>query len=124
MIEERVARMVVKRRQLVLAHGRPRRMRHQCVIARELAAVDLARVEKPALESVLLLVNGRLERSSAAWLWTNVLAGPGQLAPGDDPTLFMPSVPLDLVLRMTGLDGTRFTLGDGRAVTIQLPGAR
>lgn len=65
-----------------------------------------------------------LERSSAAWLWSNVLAGSGQLAPGGDATLFMPSVPLDLVLRMTGLDGTCFALGDGRAVTIQLPGAR
>lgn len=65
-----------------------------------------------------------LERSSAAWLWTNLLAGSGQLVPSGDATLFMPSVPLDLVLRMTGLDGTRFTLGDGRSVTIQLPGAR
>ncbi|KRC81836.1 hypothetical protein [Sphingomonas sp. Root241] len=65
-----------------------------------------------------------LERSSASWLWTNVLAGSGQLVPSGDATLFMPSVPLDLVLRMTGLDGTRFTLGDGRSVTIQLPGAR
>lgn len=64
-----------------------------------------------------------LERSSAAWLWTNVLAGWGQLVPGDEAQLLMPSVPLDLVLRMTGLEGTRFVLGDGRAVTIHLPGA-
>jgi hypothetical protein len=63
-----------------------------------------------------------LERSSAAWLWTNVLAGWGRLAPGEPARLRMPSVPLDLVLRMTGLDGTDVALADGRRFRIELPG--
>jgi hypothetical protein len=63
-----------------------------------------------------------LERSSASWLWSNVLAGWGQLRPGDPAALRMPRVPLDLVLRMTGLDGTGVTLTDGRRCRIELPG--
>lgn len=65
-----------------------------------------------------------LDRSSAAWLWSNVLAGWGRLAPGDEAVLTMPSVPLDLVLRMTGLDGTRFAVDGARTVTIRLAGSR
>jgi hypothetical protein len=63
-----------------------------------------------------------LERSSAAWLWQNVLSGWGQVEPGPPARLRMPRVALDLVLRMTGLDGTRFTLADGRDVEICLGG--
>jgi hypothetical protein len=63
-----------------------------------------------------------LERSSATWLWTNVLAGWGQLRPDAPARLAMPRVPLDLVLRMTGLDGTAVTLADGRRFRIELPG--
>lgn len=63
-----------------------------------------------------------LERSSALWLWTNVLAGWGQLTPASPARLRMPFVPLDLVLRMTGLDGTEVTLADERRFRIDLPG--
>ena len=63
-----------------------------------------------------------LERSSATWLWTNVLAGWGQLGPDEPARLRMPRVPLDLVLRMTGLDGTIVALRDGRRFRIDLPG--
>lgn len=63
-----------------------------------------------------------LDRSSATWLWTNVLAGWGQLGPGEPARLTMPRVPLDLVLRMTGLDGTAVALADGRRFRIELPG--
>lgn len=63
-----------------------------------------------------------LDRSSAAWLWANVLGGWGRIEPGMPARLVMPRVPLDLVLRMTGLDGMRFSLEDGRTIDIQLPG--
>jgi hypothetical protein len=64
-----------------------------------------------------------LERSSAAWLWSNVLAGWGRLSPGEPARLILPRAPLDLVLRMTGLDGTEVALADGRRFRIDLPGA-
>jgi len=63
-----------------------------------------------------------LDRSSTAWLWANVLGGWGRIEPGTPTRLVMPRVPLDLVLRMTGLDGMRFSLEDGRTIDIQLPG--
>ncbi|HEX8224025.1 MAG TPA: hypothetical protein VF605_09435 [Allosphingosinicella sp.] len=63
-----------------------------------------------------------LDRSSGAWLWTNVLAGWGQLVPGEPARLHMPRVSLDLVLRMTGLDGSDVALADGRRFRIELPG--
>jgi hypothetical protein len=61
--------------------------------------------------------------SSAAWIARNLVAGPGQLELADDgPRLTLPRVPLDLVLRMTGIDGTRVDLGNGRHVRLILPG--
>jgi hypothetical protein len=66
-------------------------------------------------------LNG-LDRSSAAWLWPNVLAGWGRVEPGPVALLEMPRVPLDLVLRMTGLDGSGFILADGRRVKLCLRG--
>lgn len=63
-----------------------------------------------------------LERSSAWWVWSNCLAGWGRLRCGDAAELVMPPVALDLVLRMTGLDGTTVRLADGRSYAIALPG--
>jgi hypothetical protein len=63
-----------------------------------------------------------LERSSAWWLWANLLRGWGRLHPARPALLVLPRVPLDLVLRMTGLDGTRVALADGRTFEIALPG--
>jgi len=67
---------------------------------------------------------GSLERSSASWLASNLLAGWGRLAPGAPALLVLPQVPLDLVLRMSGIDGTTVRLDDGRSVRLYLPGAR
>lgn len=64
-----------------------------------------------------------LARSSAVWVARNLLAGMGTLDLAQDgPRLTLPSVPLDLVLRMTGMDGTRVDLGEGRHVRLMLPG--
>lgn len=66
---------------------------------------------------------GGLERSSANWLASNLLTGWGRLAPGEPALLVLPHVPLDLVLRMSGIDGTTVRLDDGRSVRLCLPGA-
>lgn len=68
-----------------------------------------------------------LERSSAAYLAANFIAGtgeldPGELDPGAEAQITLPRVPLDLVLRMTGIDGTVMRLADGRRVRLLLPG--
>ncbi len=62
-----------------------------------------------------------LEGSSAAWLWVRLLAGWGSLRPGPPAELDLPRVPLDLVLRMGGLDRT--VIGTpGGPVRLCLPG--
>lgn len=64
-----------------------------------------------------------LARSSAVWVARNLVQGTGTLELAEDgPRLTLPRVPLDLVLRMTGLDGTRVDLGEGRHVRLILPG--
>jgi len=63
-----------------------------------------------------------LERSSAAWLWERLLAGWGTLEQGAPARILLPRVPLDLVLRMGGLDGTSIQT-PGRLVRLVLPGA-
>lgn len=64
-----------------------------------------------------------LARSSAVWVARNLLAGAGTLDTAEDgPRLTLPRVPLDLVLRMTGMDGTRVDLGEDRHVRLMLPG--
>ena len=66
-----------------------------------------------------------LELSSAFYLGRNVLQGHGTFARSigeHDAEVVLPSVPMGLVLRMTGLDRTVLRLGDGRSVLIRLPG--
>lgn len=64
-----------------------------------------------------------LARSSAVWVARNLLPGTGTLDLAEDgPRLTLPRVSLDLVLRMTGMDGTRVDLGEGRHVRLMLPG--
>ncbi len=62
-----------------------------------------------------------LERSSAAWLAANLIAGEGRVAFGDVPEILLPGVPLDLVLRMTGIDGTVVAPAEGPAFRLRLP---
>lgn len=90
-------------------------------IARSMQARPWALLARAAYGDCARRLTG-LERSSAAWLWRSVLAGWGRIEPGEPAQLMLPRVPLDLVLRMTGLDGTRFALDDGRAIEIRLPG--
>ena len=61
-----------------------------------------------------------LERSSARWCWEKLLAGEGQLRIGEEATVILPKVDLDVVLRMGAIDSTclRGARGD---VRIQLP---
>jgi hypothetical protein len=66
-------------------------------------------------------LNG-LQGASAAWSWGKLLAGWGLLEQGHPARITLPHVPLDLVLRMGGLDGTVIT-APGGAVEIRLPGA-
>jgi hypothetical protein len=98
--------------------------------ARDIAFFGLARaprrrpwalLARAAYADFARRLNG-LDRSTAAWLWTNLLGGWGRIEPGEPARLVMPRVPLDLVLRMTGLDGARFTLGDGRVIEVRLAG--
>jgi hypothetical protein len=62
-----------------------------------------------------------LERSSAAYLAANIVIGKGQLDLGVEAEVTLPRAPLDLVLRMTGIDGTTVRLADGRSVFLRLP---
>ena len=65
-----------------------------------------------------------LARSSAAYVAGNLVAGAGRLEiAADGPRVILPNLPLDLVLRMTGIDGTRVDLGDSRHFRLMLPGA-
>jgi hypothetical protein len=64
-----------------------------------------------------------LEGSSAAYLAANITGGPGRLDLGVDAQVTLPRAPLDLVLRMTGIDGTVISLTGGRSFRLQLPGA-
>jgi hypothetical protein len=64
-----------------------------------------------------------LERSSATYLAANIVMGKGQLDLGVEAKVTLPRAPLDLVLRMTGIDGTTVRLADGRTVCLRLPGA-
>ncbi len=65
-----------------------------------------------------------LARSSATWVARNLVAGAGQLAMGPDgPVVTLPRVPFDLVLRMTGIDGTMVDAGAGRRFRLRMPGA-
>ena len=64
-----------------------------------------------------------LERASAAWLWERLLAGGGQLVFDETPALCLPSVPLDLVLRMGGLDGHQIDTAQG-PLRLLMPGPR
>ncbi|TIX49624.1 hypothetical protein [Alteraurantiacibacter aquimixticola] len=63
-----------------------------------------------------------LERSSACWLWPNLLSGWGSLEISDRSTASLARVPLDLVLRMAGVDGMSVTNAGGEAYHIRLPG--
>lgn len=63
-----------------------------------------------------------LERSSAAYLAANIVMGKGRLDLGVEADAILPRAPLDLVLRMTGIDGTKMRLADGRSVCLRLPG--
>lgn len=66
-----------------------------------------------------------LALSSAHYLGRNVVQGQGSFARSfgeHDAEVVLPPVPMDLVLRMTGLDRTVLRLGDGRSVLIRLPG--
>ncbi|WP_157217419.1 hypothetical protein [Flavisphingomonas formosensis] len=65
-----------------------------------------------------------LARSSASWVAANLVAGRGELTVEDgEARVHLPRVPLDLVLRMTGMDGMRVDLGGGRGFRLLLPGA-
>jgi hypothetical protein len=66
-----------------------------------------------------------LELSSALYLGRNVVQGQGTFARNigeHDAEVVLPSAPIDLVLRMTGLDRTVLRLDDGRSMLIRLPG--
>lgn len=62
-----------------------------------------------------------LERSSAAWLAANLIAGQGRVTFGEIPEVLLPGVPLDLVLRMTGIDRTIVAPAYGPAYRLCLP---
>jgi hypothetical protein len=64
-----------------------------------------------------------LDRSSAAWLAANVVAGTGRLVLGDVPDLVLPSVAMDLVLRVTGIDKSLVTTVEGIRYRLRLAGA-
>jgi hypothetical protein len=64
-----------------------------------------------------------LERSSATYLAANVVMGKGRLDLGVEAEVTLPRAPLDLVMRMTGIDATTVRLADGRSVRLRLPGA-
>jgi hypothetical protein len=63
-----------------------------------------------------------LEGSSAAWLWERLLAGWGTLEPGSPAVIHLPRAQLDLVLRMSALDGLLLETPGGQ-VRLALPGA-
>jgi hypothetical protein len=66
-----------------------------------------------------------LGQSSASYIARNFVSGEGTFrsaVPGFDAEVILPQLPMDLVLRMTGLDGTVLRLTDGRSVLITLPG--
>ncbi|WP_299628741.1 hypothetical protein [uncultured Tateyamaria sp.] len=63
-----------------------------------------------------------LQGASAAWSWDRLLAGWGRLEPGGPASIRLPSVPLDLVLRMGGMGGTLVETASG-PVMLQLPRA-
>jgi len=62
-----------------------------------------------------------LERSSSAWLAANLIVGQGRVTFGDPPEVLLPGVPLDLVLRMTGIDRTIVAPAHGPAYRLCLP---
>jgi hypothetical protein len=64
-----------------------------------------------------------LDRSSAAWLAANVVAGTGRLVLGDVPELVLPPVAMDLVLRVTGIDKSLVTTSEGVRYRLRLAGA-
>jgi hypothetical protein len=64
-----------------------------------------------------------LERSSASYLAANLAAGAGRVDFAAIPEVTLPRAPLDLLLRMTGMDGATVRPRDGPAFRLRLPGA-
>jgi hypothetical protein len=91
-------------------------------LARDRAARPWALVARAAYADLARRLTG-LERSSAAWLWPNAFAGWGRVLPGRRAQVWLPSVPLDMVLRLVGLGGSAYALPDGRSIELLLPGA-
>jgi hypothetical protein len=91
-------------------------------VARRRAARPWALLARAAHADLARRLTG-LERSSAAWLWPNVIAGWGRVLPGRRARVWLPSVPLDMVLRVVGIAGSSYGLDDGRSVELLLPGA-
>lgn len=63
-----------------------------------------------------------LERASAHWCWTKLLAGTGRLDFLETPTITLPQAELDIVLRMSAINGCRLRTTEGDLV-IRLPEA-
>lgn len=91
-------------------------------LARNRAARPWALVARAAYADLARRLTG-LEKSSAAWLWPNVLGGWGRVLPGRRAQIWLPCVPLDMVLRVVGIGGSAYPLPDGRSVELLLPGA-